>query len=348
MAAGLTVYNDNNKIQIDGAYKNLYLSRKIELTGAGSSGGTFADGEVLAAVGGTNSQTIDAICINRPDGWTCVVNSFTSGMCVFVFGTKITAAAHGVGLQVFDENENIVYDSNNKHPVVMAFGHSDGTPYYAAAKPAVAVCVNRHVDYTADQISIQIQQFYEQYQVWHNTEYGWVEKKKFQAVEHPAEYGNYWTAGYYQQQYHAGGYEYNWQTGQYEYTSGYWENVWVPGSYEYGIIKEAYTTYEYVTVKEWDIVSYGHYEYEWGWITYWVTYRTIYYMWREDNFKLLGGSIKTQQVGNGISGQSNPEMMQKQPFINGEGESAVYYSNYKYTSVAVDARSWLLFDVNGL
>ena len=60
MAAGITVYNDNNKIQIDGAYKNLYLSRKITLSGTGTTSGKFADGELLAAVGGTTNQTIDA------------------------------------------------------------------------------------------------------------------------------------------------------------------------------------------------------------------------------------------------------------------------------------------------
>ena len=56
MAAGLTVYNNDNKIQIDGAFKNLQLSRKIVLNGTGDTSGTFADGEVLAAVGGTTSQ----------------------------------------------------------------------------------------------------------------------------------------------------------------------------------------------------------------------------------------------------------------------------------------------------
>ena len=143
--AGMTVYNGNNKIQIDGTYKNLYLSRKISLSGAGTTTGTFSGGEVIAAVGGTGSQTIDAYCVNTPTGWTCTVKTFTSGMCVYVFSTVVSKSTHGVGLQVFNGSGDIVYDSNNKHPLVVGFGQSNSTSVATASRPAIAVCAHQRI-----------------------------------------------------------------------------------------------------------------------------------------------------------------------------------------------------------
>ena len=179
MAAGITVYNDNNKIQVDGAYKNLYLSRKITLSGTGTTSGKFADSELLAAVGGTTNQTIDAYCVNTPTGWSCTVNTFKSGMAVYIFSTKLTAAAHGVGLQVFDENGAVVYDSNTKHPNVIGFGQSE-SPANSAARPAVAVCAHSRTEttdvYTYTRYEAVTRQVYEapEWGYYTTTEMQWV------------------------------------------------------------------------------------------------------------------------------------------------------------------------------
>lgn len=171
MTAGMTVYNNNSEIQIDGTYKNLYLSRKIAITAKGTTNGTFTNGEILAAVGGTTSQTIDAYCINTPKGWTCTVNTYKSGMCVYVFSTKVAKTTHGAGLQIFDPNGDIVYDSNNKHPYVIAFGNKNATLSARAVKPAIAVSANSQIDYIDTTYDVQYGQEYENTWVWQDPVY---------------------------------------------------------------------------------------------------------------------------------------------------------------------------------
>lgn len=174
MTAGLTIYNDNNKIQIDGNYKNLYLSRKIAITKTGVISGEFSTGECLAAVGGTTAQTIDAYCVNTPTGYNCTVNKVTSGMSIYIFSTTVQQSTHGVGLQVFNDNGAIVYDSNNKHPLVMSFGQQEADPP-RATKPAVAVADDIKIMYTG------------------TGEYdGFEDRLETEIINHPAEYGYYY------------------------------------------------------------------------------------------------------------------------------------------------------------
>ncbi|MBQ9698232.1 MAG: hypothetical protein IJV46_06815 [Acidaminococcaceae bacterium] len=187
MSAGITVYNDKNKIQIDGAYKNLYLSRKVALSDIGTVSGSFADGELLAAVGGTTSQTIDAYCVNTPTGWSCTVNTFKSGMAVYIFSTKLTAAAHGVGLQVFNENGAVVYDSNTKHPNVIGFGQSEATAN-SAAKPAVAVCAHSRTETTDVYTYTRLE--YRSREVYRAPEWGYYTTTEMQWVPHTDIWGN--------------------------------------------------------------------------------------------------------------------------------------------------------------
>ena len=326
--AGMTVYNENNKIQIDGAYKNLYLSRKISLSGKGTTSGTFAGGEVIAAVGGTGAQTIDAYCVNTPTGWTCTVNTFSGGMCVYVFSTNVTKNAHGVGLQVFDDSGAIVYDSNNKHPLVIGFGQSNNSSVARAIRPAVAVCANQRIDYTDRKLWTSYSYEPKRELVTHPTEYGWVEKKEFKPVNHPAEYGYYWTTGYY------------------DYSQ--FPAVWVGPQYVYGLIKEAYTTYEWVTTKEWGVTRYAWTEWVTNYYWYQNTHEDIYNMWKESNFKLSAGKIETTVVQSGQTGNATSKIIERIQ-VNRQGDSwERYYSGYKYKSVVVDTRSWLLFDVKDL
>ncbi len=232
MAAGLTIYNNDNKIQIDGNYKNLYLSRKIALTGTGTKSGKFNDGEYLAAVGGTTSQTIDAYCVNTPTGWTCTVNTFRAGMCVYIFSTKVAKSTHGVGLQVFDANEEIVYDSNNKHPRVVGFGQKDADPS-RAVKPALAVASNKKITYTGT-----------------GEHDGYEDRLESETIHHPAEYG------YYYEQELRGVWDEN----------GHYSIEWVEVR-KYGIVRDSWTEivsqwvrYYYIepySWKEWNVSNFS-------------------------------------------------------------------------------------------
>lgn len=224
MTAGMTIYNDDNKIQIDGTYKNLQLSRKIPLTGTGVTGGRFADGECLAAVGGTTSQTINAYCVNTPTGWTCTVNGFVSGMSVYVFTTKVQQSTHGAGLQVFNDNGAIVYDSNNKHPLVMSFGQQEANPP-RATKPAVAVADDVKINYRG------------------RGEYdGFEDRLETEIINHPAEYGYYYDREL---------------QGVWD-SNGHYSLEWVEVR-KYGIIKDSWTEvknqwvrYYYIQPYEWN------------------------------------------------------------------------------------------------
>ena len=364
MAAGLIVYNNDYKIQIDSAFVNLHLSRKITLSGTGVTSGTFAQGEFLAAVGGVASQNVDAICVNSPSGWTCTVRSFTAGMCVYVFSTKPTASAHGVGLQVFDDNGNIVYDSNDKHPVVAGFGNADGAPFKTATKPAMAVCQNRRTVYNQVQYEHIFESEYESRQVYHDAVYGWVDEEyeTFEYVDAVYEWvaGHYETqyvAGHYETQYVAPTYQYNWQTGQYELTGGGYQQVWVPGGYEqvwvpaeYVLVTPAHTEFVTKTRSVYKEITPGYWETIWEWVYYWSTYETEYYFYNETNFLLQNGSVVSNTISEGTTGHSERRLYSKESAIYGQqAQNEVYWGSYYYpTSVVVDTRSWLLLDVNGL
>ncbi len=360
MAAGLTIYNDNNILQIDGSFKNLHLSRKIAISGTGSFSGTFADGELLAAVGGTTSQTINAYCINKPGGFTCVVNSYTSGMAVYVFTTKPTQSSSGVGLQVFDENENIIYDSNDKHPIVKGFGNQDGVPGQAT-KPAIAVCESRKHEYTQIITDRNYESELQTKDVWIPDEYGMVtvEKTRSRYVDPVYE----WTSGYYEyittpghyeQQWVSGSYEYNWSTGQYEWTPGGYQSVWVPSTTEavwHGpervLVSEGYWTTETYTTTEYGVVTPGHYETQTEWVGYWCTYETLVYTWAEKNFVLKSGNVVTSTVTSGQTRSAGPNLVEKVNAATSE-LSEFHGSVFREKGVIVDTRSWLVFDVNGL
>ena len=328
----MTVYNGNNKIQIDGTYKNLYLSRKIALTGAGTTSGTFSGGEVIAAVGGNGAQTIDAYCVNTPTGWICTVKSFSSGMCVYVFSTVAQQSAHGAGLQVFNGSGEIVYDSNNKHPLVVGFGQSDSNSVAAAIRPAIAVCNNQRIDYTDKKEWIEYTLEPKNETIFHPAEYGYITKRSYEAVYHPAEYGGYWTTGYY---------DYQWVNGQYQ-------AVWVGPQYVYGIIKEAYTSYEWVERQEWGVTKEAWTEFVTYNYWYCNIYEAIYVKWRESNFKLSAGKIVTSEVNSGQTGNPTVSLIEKYSVSNAGEPWERYSSGFQYRSVVVDTRSWLLFDVKDL
>lgn len=317
MAAGLTIYNDNNKIQIDSSYKNFYLSRKIPLSGTGVTSGTFAEGECLAAVGGTTSQTINAYCVNTMTGWTCTVNSFTAGMCVYVFSTRVQQAASGVGLQVFDETGAIVYDSNNKHPCVYGFGQQEGSPA-RATRPAVAV---------ADDIKVLYRGYGE--------DYGYEDRLVTNIINHPAEWG------YYEEQ----ELQMVWHDPVYGYTGGGYE--WIDGMYRYvpptyGMISSGYYSTEWVTVRKYGIVKDSWTEIQNEWVRYYYVTPYSWQEWTVSNFSLQNGSMKRTTVSSGSTTVTYGRTQ--------ESTQWVAHIDMKYVTegIVVDTRSWLLLDVSDL
>lgn len=116
--AGLEVRSGKALI-IDQNYMNLYLSRKIPITGAGETTGTFEEGEILAAVGGVDGEDIDAFCENNGSGYTCYVNGYQAGLQIYVFSMKQPERKKGCGLQVFNSTGQLVYDSGNEYAKVL-------------------------------------------------------------------------------------------------------------------------------------------------------------------------------------------------------------------------------------
>ena len=362
MAAGLTVYNNDNKIQIDGAFKNLQLSRKITLSGTGDTSGTFADGEILAAVGGTTSQNIDAYCVNTPTGWRCSVKTFRSGMAVYVFTVKASASEHGVGLEVYDDNGVIVYNSNEKHPIVVGFGNNDSTAAGSATKPAIAVCQHRRTKYNQKYSEITYEQEHETTRIYHDAVYGYVEEEyeTMEFVDAVYEWvaGHYeyqYVAGHYETQYVPGSYQYNWQTGQYEYISGSYQQVWVPGGNQsvwvegdYVLVTPAHTEFVTKTRTVYKEITPGYWETTSEWVWYLCEYETIYYKYIDTNFRLSSGNITSATAEEGTINTGQRNLVRKNT-THGNGQNEAYWgSAYKYTSIVVDTRSWILFDVNGL
>ena len=365
MTAGLTVYNSTNKIQIDGAYRNLNLSKKIAVTQAGDMSGTFEDGEILAAVGGTTSQNIDAYCVNTTTGWRCTVKSYTAGMYVYVFTIKVTASTHGAGLHVFDDQGVIVFDSNTKHPLVIGFGAGDITPPARASRPAVAVCQHRRTSYNQNFVETGFDTRYESRQVQHDAVWGWVDEQydTFEYVDAvyrtvAGHYESQYVAGHYENQYVPGTYQYNPITGQYEWTSGGYQNVWVPGGYQQvwveahqELVTPAHTEFVTKTRRVYKEIQAAYTETVWEFNNYYVEYETIYYKYYDENFRLSSGNIVTATVSEGVSGHSERRLVRstKMPSPGQVGGETEYWgSRYKYTSIVVDTRSWILLDVSDL
>ncbi len=316
MGAGITIYNTNRKIQIDGAYKNLYLSRKISLSKAGTTKGTFAEGEILAAVGGVNAQKIDAFCENTTTGWTCTVNTYVSGMKVYVFSIKAPGRTHGIGLQVFDSSETLVFDSDNKHPRVIGFGNEN----YSVTQPelpAVAVAQNMKIIYTGYGEKVEWESVLESNTVFHPAVYGTYTERELRNVYHDPVWG-----------YTGGGYD--WQTGQY-----------VPPSY--GIVTEGYYSLEWVEVKKYGIIQQSYTEIVSEWVDYWVVTPYNWDQWTIENFRLDNASMKkvtisegrTELVFGAMSRRDNSPVKPMEQKLLTKG-------------IIVDTRSWLLLDVIGL
>lgn len=138
--SGIIVHNNNGDLVLDNSYLNFYLSRKIALTGTGTTTGTFQTGEYIAAVGGLADASLDAYCENTPTGWSCTVKTYKAGLAVYVFSTNIPKRDHGAGMQVYDASGRIIFDSALEPAKVLTCGHTaQNLPTGSSYKYAMAI-----------------------------------------------------------------------------------------------------------------------------------------------------------------------------------------------------------------
>lgn len=117
------VNNDNNHLQIDDTYMNLYMTRKIKLD---NTSGTiqFKNGEIIAAIGnGTNS--INGYCSNSRDHCDYYIDNAQNAY-IYIFASTPQSSSTS-GMQIFNESGALVFDSNQKQAKVVAVGTNSGT-----------------------------------------------------------------------------------------------------------------------------------------------------------------------------------------------------------------------------
>lgn len=124
-------YTNNNKLQINDTYQNLYLSRKIPISvGTGNIG--FNNGEFIAAIGnGTNS--VNGCSINN--GGSCSYK-YDGGPQAYIYVfSRLPSQGSRNGLQIFNKDGALIFDSNTKQARVLGSG---GIGVHAA-RPVLAI-----------------------------------------------------------------------------------------------------------------------------------------------------------------------------------------------------------------
>lgn len=117
--AGIKVYNSNNTLLLNESYINLVLSRKIQISSVGELDIVFTGEECIGAIGGNNG-TIDAYCENSETKCHIIVNSLPSGgLIAYIFSKDTTPTKNGVGLQIYNENNKLIYDSSRYYGKVI-------------------------------------------------------------------------------------------------------------------------------------------------------------------------------------------------------------------------------------
>ena len=117
------IYNDNNHLQVDDTYMNLYMTRKIKLN---DTFGTiqFQNNEIMAAIGnGTNS--INGYCSNSSDHCDYYIDN-AQNTYIYIFATEPQVSSVS-GMQIFNEAGHLIFDSNQKQAKVIAVGTDSGT-----------------------------------------------------------------------------------------------------------------------------------------------------------------------------------------------------------------------------
>lgn len=318
--SGIIVYNTAGALVVDNTYKNFYLSRKITLSGTGVTTGTFASGEYIAAVGGLAGTTMDAFCENTPTGWTCTVNTYQSGMAVYVLSTNIPTVEHGNGLEIRDADGKTIFNSNVEPARILSFGQGEqglatgGNYKYAIAtgSPVTERSLNKsysvkHQYSTVDHPAVTYQQYVP---ATYKTELQWQEEKFHYEYQRQPD-GSYQMVKVVDQ---AAGYK--------SVTV-----VDVPAHYETQVITAAYTDYvDDYTIWETDL------------------YTTLISNFRLNQGRIaIGQKSKTESSSTtSTSGQLKNQISQSMNVINAPNPMR---EDYAYT---INPTSFLLFDVSGL
>ena len=114
----------NGAVQIDDAFVNIVLSRKIPIND-NQGKIVFQNGEIFGAIGnGTN--TIDGYCANYTGYCEYLINNKTPNTYIFVY--TIQASSNGnCGVQIFNSTGKIVFNSNDKPAKILNVGTTSGT-----------------------------------------------------------------------------------------------------------------------------------------------------------------------------------------------------------------------------
>lgn len=150
--AGIEVRNDSNKLVVDSLYKNLMLSRKVLISQLPdfNAGGmpvkrlNLNSGEIVVAVSYPKDSSIGIIQYNysgycdfygvNAEGSYTKLSSVDSNYIAYVFGVNQKAKGN-VGLQIFNDNGDLIFDSNSKYMRVSYYGKSlEDVPYPDASK----------------------------------------------------------------------------------------------------------------------------------------------------------------------------------------------------------------------
>lgn len=139
MTAGLEVRNTHNSVQINERYKNLMLMRKIRLSDLPPTAHnyyqdrhirslTLLDGEELIAVNAYVPELKGMrIYSNYPNERAYIFDTnktaSVENLTVYIYGYKHYPAAHGAGMQVFDAEGNIIFNSQKKYLKVLSFAN---------------------------------------------------------------------------------------------------------------------------------------------------------------------------------------------------------------------------------
>ncbi|WP_426318859.1 hypothetical protein [Pseudoduganella sp. R-43] len=157
MIAGFQCVNDAGSFQIDGVYPQFVLKRKLdvattywvngETTGYSMAAVAVGSDEVIAI----SSSTPCAVTYRQGSNMILVSQGYTGTVItVFVFGSITSASGAGMGLQVFNGNGSIIFDSSLKPLIMIGFPTGEGSFTYNGSRTYAAICVNQY--YTVQDI----------------------------------------------------------------------------------------------------------------------------------------------------------------------------------------------------
>lgn len=112
-------FTDKGNLQINDVYLNLYLSRKIPIW-PGENTINFNSGEFIAAIG-NGTRSIDGTIVNSGSSCFYKLNSSQTQAYVYIFcGSPVESSKSG--LQIFNKDGKLIFDSNTKQARVLASG----------------------------------------------------------------------------------------------------------------------------------------------------------------------------------------------------------------------------------